>query len=91
MTKFLIKYFRQNGLPKVVKTTIWTTPHTSREQRGQRVYGFTLISIIHVLCLYRLLKPYYTGTRDIRGSRIGPPYARLEERLEKALVDTRTD
>ena len=55
------------------------------------MYGFTLISIIHVLCLYRLLKPYYTGTRDIRGSRIGPPYARLEERLEKALVDTRTD
>ena len=88
MTKFLIKYFRQNGLPKAVKTTIWTTPHTSREQRGQRVYGFTLypLSMFYVSTDY-----YYTGTRDIRGSRIGPPYARLEERLEKALVDTRTD
>ena len=89
MTKFLIKYFRQNGLPKAVKLPhLDHTPYIARAERAQRVYGFTL-SIIHVL--YVSTDYYYTGTRDIRGSRIGPPYARLEERLEKALVDTRTD
>ena len=41
--------------------------------------------------MYPIVRYVSPESRDIRGSRIGPPYARLEERLEKALVDARAD